>query len=272
MEAAGTAAAGTPVETAQTAVVVGGGISGLLAARTLARAGVRTTVLEASGVWGGCVGSHVVAGLTLDSGAESFATRSSAVADLAAELGLADSIVAPNPGGAWVQLPDGPRELPRTGVLGIPANPWDPEVRRSLGLAGSLRASFDKLLPASLGTTARGHQRLGAGPRPHGAARAGTARGTRRRRCPLRGPGRARHRHGGTGPPRRDQGPRVPRRRRRRPTQRAAPAQRGRAQRRGPARRRRPPGCRRRGPPSQDCAAGCTPSSPRCSPSCAAKA
>ncbi len=51
-------------------------------------------------------------------------------------------------------MPDGPRELPRTGVLGIPANPWDPEVRRSLGLAGSLRASLDKLLPASLGTTA----------------------------------------------------------------------------------------------------------------------
>lgn len=145
---AGDAAAG------KTAVVVGGGISGLLAARELARSGVRTTVLEATGAWGGCVGSHVVAGLTLDSGAESFATRSSAVADLAAELGLADDIVAPNPGGAWVQLPDGPRELPKTGVLGIPANPWDPEVRRSLGLPGSLRASLDALLPASLGTKA----------------------------------------------------------------------------------------------------------------------
>ncbi|MDQ0820146.1 oxygen-dependent protoporphyrinogen oxidase [Arthrobacter sp. V4I6] len=135
-----------------TAVVVGGGISGLLAARELACAGVSTTVLEASKEWGGCVGSHVVGGLTLDSGAESFATRSSAVADLAAELGLAAEIVAPDPGGAWVQLPDGPRELPRTGVLGIPANPWDPEVRRSLGMLGSLRASLDALLPASLGT------------------------------------------------------------------------------------------------------------------------
>ncbi|WP_160664587.1 protoporphyrinogen oxidase [Pseudarthrobacter sp. ATCC 49987] len=155
MQAAGSSAAGTAVKpAAQTAVVVGGGISGLLAARELARAGVRTTVLEASSAWGGCVGSHVVAGLTLDSGAESFATRSSAVADLAAELDLTGQIVAPEPGGAWVQLPDGPRELPRTGVLGIPANPWDPEVRRSLGLPGSLRASLDKLLPATLGTTA----------------------------------------------------------------------------------------------------------------------
>ena len=134
--------------------MVGGGISGLIAARELAQAGLRTTLLEASDAWGGCVGRHEVAGLTLDSGAESFATRSSAVADLAAELGLAGKIVAPHPGGAWVQLPDGPRELPKTGVLGIPANPWDPEVRRSLGLRGSLRASLDKFLPSSVGTTA----------------------------------------------------------------------------------------------------------------------
>ncbi|UVJ41636.1 protoporphyrinogen oxidase [Arthrobacter sp. CJ23] len=117
-------------------------------------AGSSVTVLEASDAWGGCVGSHTVAGLTLDSGAESFATRSTAVAELARELGLGERIVAPHAGGAWVQLPDGPQELPKTGVLGIPANPWDPEVRRSLGLAGALRASLDRWLPAALGTSA----------------------------------------------------------------------------------------------------------------------
>ncbi|WP_411373784.1 protoporphyrinogen oxidase [Arthrobacter sp. MPF02] len=136
---------------ARTALVVGGGISGLLSARELAAAGYGVTVLEAGNAWGGCVGSHTVAGLTLDSGAESFATRSDAVSVLAAELGLAGRIVPPRPGGAWVQLPEGPRELPKTGVLGIPSNPWDPEVRRSLGLIGSLRASLDRLLPASVG-------------------------------------------------------------------------------------------------------------------------
>ncbi|WP_457974884.1 protoporphyrinogen/coproporphyrinogen oxidase [Arthrobacter sp. D1-17] len=129
-------------------------MSGLLAARELAQAGLAVTLLEATDSWGGCVGRHEVAGLTLDSGAESFATRSSAVADLTRELGLSDAIVSPHPGGAWVQLPDGARELPRTGILGIPANPWDPEVRRSLGFAGSLRASLDRFLPASLGTAA----------------------------------------------------------------------------------------------------------------------
>ncbi|MFP5312449.1 MAG: protoporphyrinogen/coproporphyrinogen oxidase, partial [Actinomycetes bacterium] len=137
-----------------TALVVGGGMSGLLAARELAAAGHDVTVIEAGPEWGGCVGSHAVAGLTLDSGAESFATRSDAVARLCAELGLGGNIVPPRPGGAWVQLPDGPRELPRTGVLGIPANPWDPEVRRTLGFPGSLRASLDRVLPASVGAGA----------------------------------------------------------------------------------------------------------------------
>jgi oxygen-dependent protoporphyrinogen oxidase len=125
-----------------------------VAARELAMAGIAVTVLEASESWGGCVGSHVVAGLSLDSGAESFATRSSAVADLVRELGIGGQIVAPRPGGAWVQLPEGARELPKTGILGIPANPWDPEVRRSLGFLGALRASMDRILPAGLGTSA----------------------------------------------------------------------------------------------------------------------
>lgn len=134
------------------AVVVGGGISGLVAARDLATAGFGVTVLEAGPVFGGCVGSHEVAGLLLDSGAESFATRSTAVADLAAELGLAEQTVAPDPSGAWVQLPGGPVPLPKTGVLGIPADPWAPEVRAALGFAGALRASLDARLPVSVGT------------------------------------------------------------------------------------------------------------------------
>ena len=65
----------TPAQ-ARTALVLGGGMSGLLSARELASAGYQVTVLEAGTEWGGCVGSHTVAGLTLDSGAESFATRS----------------------------------------------------------------------------------------------------------------------------------------------------------------------------------------------------
>ena len=131
------------------AVVVGGGVSGLVAALELRRAGLAVTVLEAGLRWGGCVGEHEVGGLALDSGAESFATRTDAVPGLLAELGLAGEIVEPHPSGAWVLLPDGPQELPKTGILGIPANPWDREVRSALGLWGSLRASADAWLPAA---------------------------------------------------------------------------------------------------------------------------
>jgi oxygen-dependent protoporphyrinogen oxidase len=130
------------------ALVVGGGISGLVAALELRRAGLDVTVLEADRRWGGCIGAHEVAGLRLDSGAESFATRTDAVRTLVDDIGLADDVVPPHPSGAWVLLPDGPVELPKTGVLGIPANPWDSEVRAALGFWGALRASADRWLPA----------------------------------------------------------------------------------------------------------------------------
>jgi len=102
------------------AVVVGGGIAGLVAARELALRGVLPLVLEAWGAPGGAVGRHTVAGLDLDAGADSFATRDGIVAALATELGLGAAITAPSGRGAWVQLPSGPGTLPRTGVLGIP--------------------------------------------------------------------------------------------------------------------------------------------------------
>lgn len=136
------------------AVVVGGGVSGLLAAYRLSADGVAVTLMEARPVLGGAVGSHAVGGLTLDSGAESFATRGDAIPALLKDLGLDQDVVAPHPSGAWVRLPQGPRELPKTGVLGIPADPWDEEVRRTLGWAGSLRASLDRVLPGNLGAGA----------------------------------------------------------------------------------------------------------------------
>lgn len=137
-----------------TVVVIGGGIAGLLAARELSAASAEVTVLEAAPSFGGCVGRHEVAGLVLDSGAESFATRSPVISELAAELGLSGRIVEPNPIGAWVQLPGGAAPLPKTGVLGIPADLRDPEVRRTLGPWGAWRAGMDKWLPASVGTSA----------------------------------------------------------------------------------------------------------------------
>ena len=70
------------------AVVVGGGISGLAAARWLARAGLSVTVCEASPAWGGKIAPVRVGGLTLDGGAESMLARRPEGVALIAELGL----------------------------------------------------------------------------------------------------------------------------------------------------------------------------------------
>lgn len=135
-------------------VVVGGGVGGLVAARALSAAGQRVVLIEGGGRLGGNVASHTVSGIRLDSGAESFATRGGTVSALLGELGLTDDIVQPNPAGAWVQLPDRAIPLPRTGLLGIPSRPRDPELRPALGRLGVARAALDLVLPAGIGARA----------------------------------------------------------------------------------------------------------------------
>ncbi|MBD7917906.1 protoporphyrinogen oxidase [Cellulomonas sp. Sa3CUA2] len=136
------------------AVVVGAGVAGLVAARELARAGLRTLVLDEREAPGGAVRGHDVAGLRLDAGADSYATRGGSVAALLGELGLGDDVVAPEPRGAWTHLTSGDGPLPRTGLLGVPAYPLAPDVRRTLGTAGAARAALDLVLPARVGADA----------------------------------------------------------------------------------------------------------------------
>lgn len=144
-----------PHSAPSTALVIGGGISGLLAARELAAAGHKVTLVEREEHLGGAVGSHQLAGLVLDSGAESFATRTPAVRDLLADLGLENRIVAPEPRGSWLYLPEGPFPAPATGLLGIPGSLDDPALKKILGRAGYRRAKLDAVLPRSAGARAQ---------------------------------------------------------------------------------------------------------------------
>lgn len=135
-------------------IVIGGGVAGLVAARECAHIGLRVTVYEATDAVGGAVSSHQVAGLTLDSGADSFATRRGSVAAFVEALGLSDEVVSPNPAGAWLCLPDeGPKggvvsvPLPKTGLLGIPGSPLADDVRLAIGWKGAWRAYLDRIIP-----------------------------------------------------------------------------------------------------------------------------
>ncbi|XKH53751.1 FAD-dependent oxidoreductase [Citricoccus nitrophenolicus] len=138
-----------------TALVVGGGVSGLLSAWELVRVGYEVTLVEAGGSLGGCVAPRTVAlpagrELILDAGAESFAVRTPAVRDLVEELGLGEAVVAPHPGGSWLYLPpSGPGHdhravpAPHLGILGIPGDLDAPEVAEALGVDALERARRD---------------------------------------------------------------------------------------------------------------------------------
>ncbi len=161
-ETTGHADASAPDEQARyDTIVAGAGVAGLTVAHDLAARGYRVLVLEAADRTGGTAAALELDGLRLDAGAESFATRGGAVAELAAELGLGDDIVDPNPAGAWLLLPasGGSRgagshaggshavPLPKQTLLGIPATPLAKDVIAALGWGGALRAHLDRLMP-----------------------------------------------------------------------------------------------------------------------------
>jgi len=138
-------------------VVVGGGIAGLVIARKLLIEGKSVTLLEAGDRLGGSVSRHVVGGITLDAGAESFATRDGIVEAFVRDLGLGDEIVSPDPAGAWLQPAVGPAvPLPATSLLGIPGSPVAVDVIAVIGQSAALRAfSLDALLPGTVGAKAK---------------------------------------------------------------------------------------------------------------------
>jgi len=135
-------------------LVIGGGVAGLVAARECAHLGLSVLIVDAGDTVGGVVAAHEVAGLVLDSGAESFAVRGNTVAGLVADLDLTDQIVEPNPAGAWLHLPALTAAgepvsvpMPKAGVLGIPGTPLAADVVRAIGWSGALRAYADRLIP-----------------------------------------------------------------------------------------------------------------------------
>ncbi|MEP7161138.1 MAG: protoporphyrinogen oxidase [Dermatophilaceae bacterium] len=95
-------------------VVVGGGLTGMTAARRLAQGGARVTLVEAADRLGGHVLTLDVprAGAPIDVGAEAMYTGAPETEALLDELGLREDMVLARAGESWLWTPAGRRRLP----------------------------------------------------------------------------------------------------------------------------------------------------------------
>lgn len=113
--------------------VVGGGITGLVAARALAQAGATVTVHE-PGPLGGKLQTTPFAGGVLDEAADAFLARVPEGVDLCRDLGLAGELVSPAARNAFVWVDGALRPLPKEQVLGVPT---DLEELQSTGIVSA---------------------------------------------------------------------------------------------------------------------------------------
>jgi oxygen-dependent protoporphyrinogen oxidase len=126
------------------AVVVGGGLAGLTAARDLAAAGLSVLLLESSPAVGGKLRLGTVAGTTVDVGAESMLARRPEGVGLVAELGL--DVVHPSSGSTQLWTRGALRPLPRT-LLGVPLDLDAVAATGVLSTDGVERARHETVLP-----------------------------------------------------------------------------------------------------------------------------
>ena len=126
------------------AVVIGGGMAGLVAAWQLAQEGLHPVLVESRGYTGGLVAGSTLAGISYDIGAEGWAIRLPDTAELAEELGV--TVEKPRTAPSWVYFDDACFAMPGNAILGIPADLSDPAVVIALGAQEAARAAAPRLL------------------------------------------------------------------------------------------------------------------------------
>lgn len=147
----------------RTIAVVGGGVTGLVAARRLAKAGRAVTLFEAGDRLGGQVRTVDVLGRPVDVGAESLHLAGPAISELLDELGLTDELITAESSFAWIW--DGRRRRRLPAGVG-PAGPTRllPVVRAGvLSPLGMARAALEPVVPARTDWKRPGGD-LGVGP------------------------------------------------------------------------------------------------------------
>jgi oxygen-dependent protoporphyrinogen oxidase len=133
---------------ASRAVVIGGGISGLVAAFDLHRAGWAVTVHEAGDRWGGRIFSSPVGDRLVDGGPDAFLARVEDGLRLCRDLGIDDELTSPSATVPAYVFTDGTmHELPDGTMFGVPT---DLDVLKGSGLIspqGIDRAAADLTTP-----------------------------------------------------------------------------------------------------------------------------
>src|SRR6185503_2531894 len=113
-------------------LIIGGGISGLSTAYYLAKAGIRSTIIESRPRLGGVIQTEQIDGCTVEAGPDSFLSAKPAALELIRELGLASDVIGSNDHlrvtyirkrGRLVPLPDGLMMMVPTKVMPLVTTP-----------------------------------------------------------------------------------------------------------------------------------------------------
>jgi oxygen-dependent protoporphyrinogen oxidase len=147
--------AGTPIANAlavasDRCVVVGGGISGLVAAFELHKQRIPFVLLESTTRFGGLIRTETCDGFVIDGGADAILTQKPAGVELCGELGLPLSPL--KTAGTFIARGGSLRQLPEGGVMGIPTDWRAFATTRAFSPAGKLRMAAEYLLPAGPAT------------------------------------------------------------------------------------------------------------------------
>jgi protoporphyrinogen/coproporphyrinogen III oxidase len=128
---------------------VGGGISGLVAAHTLASSGEEVVLLEGSDRFGGKLHTVDLEGATVEAGADCFVVGDGHALELCGRLGI-DDLREPRSFGAWIWRHDRLHRMPDGTLGGIPTSVRAVLAARILSPRGRLRALADLVLPGPL--------------------------------------------------------------------------------------------------------------------------
>jgi oxygen-dependent protoporphyrinogen oxidase len=128
--------------------VVGGGISGLSAARELCAAGVSVRLIERDDRCGGVIRTDAAGGFVFDAGPDTLLAHKPAAIALCRELRLDEALVSPlAPRTTYVVRRGHLRALPETSVMGLPTD-WKALVRtRAFSWLGKARMAAEPVIP-----------------------------------------------------------------------------------------------------------------------------